>query len=101
MSVTWTPADRQLENLVDACLSGVLWYLVGYPLSDNTGNAFIGTEWSALTSDNVDWGRWMFSWAFAATAATIVSGAVAERCSFVAYVVYTIVLTSFVVGAAP
>ena len=102
-----------LKNLLDACVGALLWYFIGYGLAydaddgidGHKANSFIGTGPSNFALSGVidtdpthahgyDWISWFFQYAFAAAAATIVSGAVAERCQLVAYLIYT----SFITG---
>jgi Amt family ammonium transporter len=63
--------------------------------SADGGNAFIGNDLFALDGFN-DWSGFIFQWAFAAATATIVSGSVAERCTFQGYICYSTYLTGFV-----
>merc|ERR1719282_1297196 len=88
-----------LKNILDACAGAVAFYLFGYGVAYGEGmgksNGFIGTGNLAL-ADTTDFNSWVFQWAFAATAATIVAGSVAERTQFVAYLAYSIALTAFI-----
>lgn len=93
-----------LKNLLDACFGAIFFYLLGFGFAyggdygDSTnGGKFIGWDHFALSGvPKADYHSWFFQFAFAATAATIVSGAVAERTKFEGYVAYAIFLTSWV-----
>eukprot|EP01025_Chloroclados_australasicus_P016082 TRINITY_DN178_c0_g1_i2.p1 TRINITY_DN178_c0_g1~~TRINITY_DN178_c0_g1_i2.p1 ORF type:complete len:525 (+),score=87.28 TRINITY_DN178_c0_g1_i2:258-1832(+) len=92
-----------LKNLLDACFGALGFYLLGYGFAyggdevEGKGNSFIGWHGFALNGlPKSDWYSWFFQFAFAATATTIVSGAVAERTKFEGYLLYATVLTSFV-----
>jgi len=109
-----------LKGLLDACLGALIWYLIGYGfaydfddgIEGHNANSFIGSGPSNFalfglslnngypdahnTNYGYDWVSWFFQYAFAAAAATIVSGAVAERCQLGAYLIYTCIITGFI-----
>jgi len=88
------------KNLMDACLGAFFFWGIGYGFAygteEGTLNHFIGIGNFFLYDADVDYIGFFFQWAFAATAATIVSGSVAERCSLPAYFTYSTFLTMFI-----
>ncbi|MFK7778979.1 MAG: hypothetical protein QM501_12820 [Gimesia sp.] len=93
-----------MKNLMDFSIGSISFWAIGFGLMFGmTSNGWIG--WgdffvSGLDADgNPD--NWTFAFllfqtVFAATAATIVSGAMAERTKFVSYLVYTVAITVIV-----
>ena len=88
------------KNFVDFAVASILYFLVGYAFMFGEGNSFIGLTGfglSGLTSDGLPvWASWIFQAVFCGTAATIVSGGMAERTKFGSYLVATAVLTAFI-----
>ncbi|XP_068081982.1 putative ammonium transporter 1 [Anabrus simplex] len=85
-----------MKNLLDIFISGVCYWLVGYTLAYSEGNCFLGySNWAGVGVPPTSLAHWFFQFVFAATAATIISGAVAERCNFIAYIVYSGVVSGF------
>ncbi|WP_196765338.1 ammonium transporter [Pseudoalteromonas luteoviolacea] len=79
-----------LKNVADFCISGVCFWLIGYGLMYGaSANGFFGTSQFALDSfDNPSvLAYFLFQMMFCGTAATILSGAVAERMRFSGYII--------------
>jgi len=90
-----------MKNLMDFSLGSLFFFLVGFGLmfgKDFMG--FVGTNTFILSiTDPLDTGNfafWLFQAVFAATAATIVSGSMAERTKFRSYLIYTVFITALV-----
>jgi Amt family ammonium transporter len=87
-----------LKNILDTCVTGFMWYVVGYSLAFGTvdgadENAFLASPHITPLDRSAHYIR---SWAFAAAASTIVSGGIAERCAHSAYLAYAIMLSAWV-----
>ena len=95
-----------IKNVLDACVGCMAFYFFGWGVAygvDDDGKAseFIGAGSFFLAKNKAnggftDWKGFIFQWAFAAAAATITSGAMAERTQFAAYLGYSFLLTAFV-----
>ncbi|HYH48958.1 MAG TPA: ammonium transporter, partial [Acidimicrobiia bacterium] len=95
-------ANIMMKNLMDFCAGAIAFFAVGYAIAFGSGNDFFGsTGWflgdGAFQAGNLTVPvTFLFQVAFAATAATIVSGAMAERTKFKSYFVYSVVISALI-----
>lgn len=92
-----------MKNLMDFCIGTPAFWIVGFGLMFGGTGAFIGSikgiaeeanYGSSMLPDGVPFYAFLiFQTVFCATAATIVSGAMAERTKFSAYCVYSFVIS--------
>ena len=82
-----------MKNILDICVGSLTYWLVGYSLMyGDTSNGWF--FWSGLfQGEGADL---FFQTMFAATAATIVSGAIAGRTKYSTYVIFSIVMTAII-----
>jgi len=90
-----------MKNLMDFAVGSIIFWIIGYTLmyGEDIGGV-VGKISLFFNSDEVnglpDMASLMFQTVFAATAATIVSGAVAERTKFSAYLIFSIAITAVI-----
>lgn len=100
-------ANIMMKNLMDFCVGVLAFAAIGFAIAFGTGNDLIGTSGWFLDSAEFTENYlaesslslptfFIFQVAFAATAATIVSGAMAERTKFKSYFIYSFLITAFV-----
>jgi Amt family ammonium transporter len=92
-----------MKNLMDFSVGSLIYWICGFAFMFGAGNAFIGTKGFFLSGSFEHLGLsiplsafWIFQAVFAATAATIVSGAMAERTKFSGYLAYSAVITAII-----
>lgn len=85
-----------MKNILTISIGGIVYFLVGYGImfGDSAGG-FIGTSGFVLRGVE-DIAFFVFQAMFAATCATIISGAVAERTNINAYLAIVVIMTLFI-----
>ncbi len=82
-----------MKNLMDFCIGTVMFVFLGFGLmmSENYLFGLIGVPDLQIFTDfnSFPWSSFVFNLVFCATAATIVSGAMAERTKFISYCIYS------------
>lgn len=97
-----------MKNLLDFCMAGLAFWAFGFAIMFGgselasglgVGNSVIGMSGFFLSGEANDVGTmqlWFFQMVFAATAATIVSGALAERAKLNAYLGYSFLISALI-----
>lgn len=89
-----------MKNLMDFCIGTPMFMLLGFGLmmSENYFFGLIGKPNLQLFTSfaDINWSSFVFNLVFCATAATIVSGSMAERTKFSAYCIYSAIISAVV-----
>ena len=87
-----------MKNLMDFSVGALAYWAVGWALMyGSSAGGFIGTDQFFLAgAESATYRDWFFQVVFAATAATIVSGAMAERTKFSGYLLYSIFVSGLI-----
>ncbi|HEX3019350.1 MAG TPA: ammonium transporter [Chitinispirillaceae bacterium] len=95
-------SNIMMKNLMDFSIGSIVYWVLGFGLMFGTSMFGLFGKDSFFLVDGVpgtnDWAFafFIFQTVFAATSATIVSGAMAERTKFISYLVYTAVISAFI-----
>ncbi|MBN1524846.1 MAG: ammonium transporter [Spirochaetales bacterium] len=98
-------ANILMKNLLDYSIGSLVFFLFGWGImyGPDLVGGIIGWGDFGVTSANplaeagyYQYASWLFQVVFAATAATIVSGAMAERTKFKSYLIYSVVIAAFI-----
>ena len=96
-----------IKNMFDLCIGGLIFWLVGFGIAfghESLGGVFgtVGGYYGASKFSTIEiidphpYTLWIFQFSFAATAATIVSGSLAERAQLPAYMAFSLIMTGFI-----
>ena len=91
-----------MKNVMDASAGGLAFFCIGFGLMFGTSlGGWVGTDGFFLTGIEGQETSWTYAFfffqaVFAATAATIVSGAVAERTKFTGYLIFSVCITAVI-----
>ncbi|WP_312938501.1 ammonium transporter [Oscillibacter sp.] len=86
-----------MKNLMDFVCGTIVYWLIGFGIMYGAEliPGLMGTP-AMASSPDTDWTFLIFQTVFCATAATIVSGALAERTKFKSYLIYSVIISLFV-----
>jgi len=88
-----------MKNLMDFCFGSIVFWMIGWGLmygTDKLGLIGFSDFFKGSLGDPNFYRDWFFQVVFAATSATIVSGAMAERTKFKSYLIYTVFISAFI-----
>lgn len=87
-----------MKNFIDVCLATLVFWAVGYGLmfGESSTGWFGESHFMLNAASQHDYTLLLFQSMFAATAATIVSGAIAERTKFTSYIICAVLITAVI-----